>query len=178
MATHPLTPTSYVVLGLLAMSGPATSYDLKQAVAGSVGNFWSFPHSQLYAEPARLVDAGLATAEREDGGRRRRTYTITSAGLAALLSWLAEPETADLEIRDPGLLKLFFADLGAPGDLHALAAEQLARHEATLAGYRAQLDAGAASTGASPHQTLRFGLAVEQAYVAFWSELIDGGGEV
>ncbi|MDR4215877.1 PadR family transcriptional regulator, partial [Bacillus paralicheniformis] len=41
--------------------GPATSYQLKQRVARSVGNFWAFAHSQLYDEPARLVNAGLVT---------------------------------------------------------------------------------------------------------------------
>lgn len=177
MSTPQLTPTAYVVLGLLELLGPATSYDLKQAVAASVGNFWSFPHSQLYAEPARLVEAGLVTAEREERGRRRRTYTITDAGRRALRDWLAEPETAELEIRDPGLLKLFFADAGRPEDVAALADAQRARHAERLAHYRA-LDA-AAQAGDEPERgfggraTLRFGLAVEEAYVRFWSQLAD-----
>ena len=55
-----LTPTSYIVLGLLEAAGEATPYDLKRAVGTSVGNFWSLQHSQLYAEPARLASAGSA----------------------------------------------------------------------------------------------------------------------
>ena len=71
-----LTPTSYIVLGLLeAADGEATPYDLKQAVAASVGNFWSIPHSQLYAEPERLARAGYLTEERETHGRRRLAAT-------------------------------------------------------------------------------------------------------
>ena len=53
-----LTPTSYVVLGLVAQAGEATPYDLKRKVAQSVGFVWSFPHAQLYTEPERLTRAG------------------------------------------------------------------------------------------------------------------------
>ena len=56
-----LTPTSYIVLGLLSLSGEATPYDLKQMVTATVGHFWSLPHSQLYAEPTRLARAGYVT---------------------------------------------------------------------------------------------------------------------
>jgi DNA-binding MarR family transcriptional regulator len=86
-----LTPTSYLVLGLLGAMGPSTSYDLKRAVNRSIGEFWSFPHSQLYAEPVRLAAAGLLVEEREEKGRRRRLWSITAAGRDALDAWLAEP---------------------------------------------------------------------------------------
>ncbi|HMK11556.1 MAG TPA: helix-turn-helix transcriptional regulator, partial [Acidimicrobiales bacterium] len=79
-----LNPVSYVVLGFAAQHSPVTSYDLKQMVAGSVGYFWPFPHSQLYAEPARLVAAGLLDEDVEATGRRRRLYRITPAGRSAL----------------------------------------------------------------------------------------------
>src|SRR6201999_4095958 len=52
-----LTPTSYIVLGLIDAAGEATPYDLKQTVGLSLGNFWSLPHAQLYAEPERLAGA-------------------------------------------------------------------------------------------------------------------------
>ena len=48
-----LGPTSYLVLGMVAVRGPSTPYELKRAVARSVGYFWPFPHAQFYAEPAR-----------------------------------------------------------------------------------------------------------------------------
>ena len=59
MSNDKLTPTSYLVLGLIALLGRATSYDLKAMVGRSIGYFWTFPHSQLYAEPDRLVGMGL-----------------------------------------------------------------------------------------------------------------------
>ena len=54
-----LSTTSYLVLGMIALRGPSTPYDLKRAVSRSVGYFWHFPHAQLYSEPDRLADAGL-----------------------------------------------------------------------------------------------------------------------
>src|SRR5438132_12953587 len=91
VSTGSLSPVSYLVLGLVAKRGSATPYELKADVAKSIGYFWSFPHSQLYAEPARLARAGLLAEEREQGGRRRRTYSATHAGREALAAWLAEP---------------------------------------------------------------------------------------
>src|ERR1700753_4362184 len=107
-AVRTLTPTGHLVLGMLAMFGPMTSYQLEQRVAGTVGSFWLFPHSQLYAEPRKLSDAGLLHETVEPGGRKRRTYEMTSAGNAALEVWFSEPESGRTEARDPGLLKLFF----------------------------------------------------------------------
>src|SRR5688572_20466911 len=71
MSTEPrLGPTSYLVLGIVALRGPSTPYDLKRFVQLTVGNFWPFPHTQLYAEPARLAEAGLLEETREETGRR------------------------------------------------------------------------------------------------------------
>src|ERR671937_1200150 len=107
MSNPQLTPVSYVVLGLVAQ-GATTSYDMKQKAARSVGYFWHFPHSQLYAEPARLVELGLLAEEQERGGRRRRTYTLTKAGKTVLDGWLRRPTSEPTQGRDTGLLKLFF----------------------------------------------------------------------
>ena len=40
MAQPRLTPTSYVVLGLIEQMQPASPYDLKRAAALGVGQFW------------------------------------------------------------------------------------------------------------------------------------------
>ena len=128
------------MLGLLGQCGPGTSYDLKRWADESVGNFWTFPRSQLYAEPQRLAALGLLEETQEDGGRRRRTYQVTAAGTAALQSWLSEPAGFP-ELRDLGLLKLFFAEQGTPQQVQRLAAEQLDLHRARLADYDACLPA-------------------------------------
>lgn len=163
----PLSPTSYVVLGLLATHGPSTPYDLEQLVDLSLGHFWSFPHSQLYSEPARLAERGLVEEAREEGGRRRRTFTLTQAGRAALQDWLAEsPAPSGTEIRDLGLLRLFFgAAARSEGDVGANARAQAQAHREKLAVYEDLVGAVA-----EPHvaATLRLGTAYERAAVAFW----------
>lgn len=167
-----LSDTSYVVLGLIARFGTMTSYDLKQAVAASVGYFWSFPHSQLYAEPVRLAEVGLLTEDREESGRRRRRYRLTADGRRALQNWLATPDDGRVELRDPGLLQLFFADLTGREEVVSLAEAREALHRDRLATYEriaASLYAGdRAEVG---NLTLRRGLYAERAAVRFWSEL-------
>src|ERR1700720_1617997 len=108
VSTPRLSHTSYLVLGLVAGMGPVTPYELKQVVSASIGCFWSFPHSQLYSEPERLAGLGLLAVAREGAGRRRKKYSITGAGREALLAWPRPPDVEQAEIREPGLLQLFF----------------------------------------------------------------------
>lgn len=169
-----LTRTSYIVLGLVAECGPSTPYDLKQVVARSVGYFWSVPHSQLYAEPVRLAEAGLLHEQQEEGGRRRRTYTLTDAGREALRAWLAEPSRAPVELRDPGLLQLFFADHGDRDDPVRLAHTRLAVHRERLATY-VEIDGHLRETAPDElaTRTVRRGIYAEEGAVRFWQELLD-----
>jgi len=137
VSTIALSPTSYLVLGCLATGGPSTPYELKQAVTASIGYFWSFPHSQLYSEPARLAGAGLLTEQREQGGRRRRVFAITEPGRQALRAWLADTTATLPDIRDIGLLKMFFGALTEQDNLLALAHGQREAHQRRLALYEA-----------------------------------------
>jgi PadR family transcriptional regulator, regulatory protein AphA len=176
-----LTPTSYLVLGLLAREGPSTPYELKRHVARTIGHFWSFPHALLYKEPARLVDLGLLTEEREQEGRRRRLFTITYSGRQALRTWLSRPAHQPTELRDLALLQLFFADLEPTTATLAIAQEQLALHREQLAGYlRDQLledrvDTARGVTRSLEHWrgvTLKMGLLYEGAAVEFWEGVV------
>jgi DNA-binding PadR family transcriptional regulator len=154
-----------VVLGLVSLAGEATSYDLKQMAARSVGNFWSIPHSQLYSEPDRLAGAGYLDERRERSGRRRRHYSLTKRGRRALEEWAAAPSDRHWELRDPGLLKLFFG-----ADPVSLAREQLETHSRRLAEYEA-MNAGAANAPEGPRLALEAGIGHMREYVRFWSEV-------
>ena len=172
MAEIKLTPISYVVLGLVALAGEATPYELKRRIADSVAYVWSFPHAQLYTEPARLAEAGLLTEQREKGGRNRRHFRITASGKAALRKWLSQPASEFRELRDPGLLRLFFADLLSSIEVAELAREQASAHRRTLA----LLEADAARFGAAAEHELSFGplrmgLIYERAALGFWNEI-------
>lgn len=182
MSTERLTPTSYLVLGLLAREGPSTPYALEQHVAATLGNFWSFPHTLLYSEPPRLQALGLVTETRESDGRRRRMVAITPAGLERLNAWLERPTTARTELRDLGLLQLFFMDLAPEGARERLAREQLAIHQARLSQYegdaRIERRAGASDPWLRTVEhwrgaTLPMGILYERAAVAFWQAIAE-----
>ncbi|HEY4811422.1 MAG TPA: PadR family transcriptional regulator [Solirubrobacteraceae bacterium] len=160
-----LTPTSYIVLGLLSMAGAATPYDLKQMTSASVGHFWSFPHSQLYAEPERLTRAGYLTQNQESGGRRRKRYTLTDRGREVLKQWLGVPSPDLYELRDLALLKLF---LGA--DTKQLAEAQLQTHKDRLSEYEALREQFTDAAPEGPRFALDLGIRHERETVEFWKE--------
>ena len=167
MSSAQLTPVSYAVLGLVAQ-GATTSYAMKQMTAKSVGYFWAFPHSQLYAEPPRLVELGLLDEQREAEGRRRRVYSLTQPGRDALENWLREPTSEQPQIRDTGLLKLFFGDGLSADEIAALAQAQEEAHRARLAVYESIVDGVT-----HPHHAavVRAGLLHERTFAEFWAEL-------
>jgi PadR family transcriptional regulator, regulatory protein AphA len=162
-----LTPTSYIVLGLLEWSGAATPYALKQIVAGSIGNFWTLHHAQLYTEPERLAKAGYVTVERERGGRRRKTYAITESGREVLAAWRNQPTDAIPELRSPALLKLFFG-----ADPARLAPVQLEAHRAKLAEYERVRDTLPESVPEGPRIALEAGIANERHQISWWETIM------
>jgi DNA-binding PadR family transcriptional regulator len=161
-----LTDTSYVVLGLVEVCQPATPYDLKQFARISVFNFWSVPHTQVYSECARLAEAGLLDEEREEGGRRRRVYRLTTDGQRELDDWRQEPPDGMLELRDPGLLKLFFG-----ADPAQIAAAQLEAHQQRLAEYEELHSAGAGEMAEGMRLALESGMGHEREFVRFWGAI-------
>lgn len=102
-----LTGTSFAVLTLLELLGPSTPYDLKQALEQSIENFWPVPHTTFYAEPARLARGGYLSVRQEQGGRRRKLYTLTELGRGALNEWVRAAVVAPPQYRDEGVLKIF-----------------------------------------------------------------------
>jgi DNA-binding PadR family transcriptional regulator len=103
-----LSPTAYVILGMV--SGEARSgYEIKAVVDQTTRFFWAASYGQIYPELKRLSEAGLVTGvDSPTGGRRRTVYEITADGEAELKAWLRRPPRT-FEMREEGLLKLFFA---------------------------------------------------------------------
>jgi PadR family transcriptional regulator AphA len=171
VADHRMTATSYLVLGLLA-DGPATSYELKRRVAVSIGNFWEFAHSQLYDEPMRLAEAGLVEITAETEGRRRRTYTITDAGRAALAGWLAEPTPGRTDVRDPGLLKLFFGKYARVSDIRGIATDQHRSHRERAEQYERTHAMLTDTADQWVLKSLELGIRYERTVEGFWADLL------
>ncbi len=134
----------------------------------SIFHFWSIPHTQIYTESARLAEAGLLSEQREEGGRRRRVYRLTDAGLQELDKWRASPESELYELRDPGLLKLF---CGA--DPASVASRQLAHHQQRLALYEGLASAQEAMPR-GVRLALESGMGHEREYVRFWADVLEG----
>jgi DNA-binding PadR family transcriptional regulator len=139
MSTRPLTTTSYAILGLLAIQ-PWATYDLAKLMRRSLHFFWPRAESNLYAEPKRLVDAGLAEAREEWNGDRRRTvYSITDRGREALREWLGTA-SAGQRLESEPYLRLLYANYGSKEDLIATIdrveadAEETINHYARLGG--------------------------------------------
>lgn len=112
-----LPTTAYAVLSLLALRS-WTGYELTQQAKRSLHFVWPKAESLLYAQPPRLVAAGLARVEVERvGGRSRNRYSISAAGRVALRRWMAtDPEMPRLDAEP--VLRFAFADLGTTDDAH------------------------------------------------------------
>lgn len=124
-----LSATAYVILGLVR-SEPRSGYEIKAIVDKTTRFFWAASYGQIYPELKRLSEAGLVVGvDAPTGGRRRTVYEITADGEEELVAWLRQPPTT-FEMREEGLLKLFFADAlpreEVPAILQAMRAHRLA----------------------------------------------------
>jgi PadR family transcriptional regulator, regulatory protein AphA len=167
MSNPRMTETSFIVLGLLELAEEATPYTLKQIAQRSVFNFWSVPHTQIYTECERLAKAGLLDERREEGGRRRRIYTLTKLGRKTLEAWRNEPTSQIYEVRDPGVLKLFFG-----GDPAKIAHSQSEMHQRKLEEFeRAEAEIEGGPLG--PRLALELGITHQREFTRIWSELAE-----
>jgi PadR family transcriptional regulator AphA len=104
-----LSATAYVILGMVRKE-PRSGYEIKALVDDTTRFFWAASYGQIYPELKRLSAAGLIEGvDSPTGGRRRTVYEITADGEEELIAWLRQPP-GTYEMRDEGLLKLFFAD--------------------------------------------------------------------
>jgi PadR family transcriptional regulator AphA len=181
---RPLTTTSYAVLSVLSLR-PHSTYDLIRQMRRSMHYMWPRAESNVYAEPRRLVEAGLTTAREEWSGQRRRTiYSITEAGRTALAQWLASPSSRQ-RYECEALVKVLFAENGTLADVRASIralgedAAEVMRHFLRIA------DQYAANQGEYPSRFALSGLAArllmeQQAATlrwAKWAEQVLGGWE-
>jgi DNA-binding PadR family transcriptional regulator len=165
-----LSPTAYVILGMLR-NEPRSGYEIKGIVDRSTRFFWAASYGQIYPELRELAKAGLVEGESQPtGGRKRTVYRLTEAGREELRRWLDRaPER--LELRDEGLLKLFFAGAAEPGRAVEMIDAKQRLIEQKLAALREiePYAAAAASSDPFPYLVLRFGIESSEWVVA-WCE--------
>lgn len=159
-----LTATGRVILGMLAR-GIRTGYEIKQWVDKSTRHFWAASYGQIYPELRRLEEQGLVRSRPEPtGGRSRTVYEPTESGLAALRAWLEAADVPLYEVRDEGMLKLFFSDFTTSAQRIENLAAMRQRQERKLAQLRA-LEHKEMSAG--PALTLQMGIAMTECYIAW-----------
>jgi PadR family transcriptional regulator, regulatory protein AphA len=168
--------TSYVVLGMLRL-GRRTGYEIKNLVDVSTRFFWAASYGQIYPELRRLEKLGLVRGRRDDSdGRRRKSYELTPDGERELEDWLLSDEPLHLEMRNEGLLKLFFSDrLGAGdrarlwrkmGEVHADKRDRLVAIQPAAAA------AAVRDEHRAPLEVLEFGIAFSN-FVCDWCERME-----
>jgi PadR family transcriptional regulator, regulatory protein AphA len=160
----------YAVLGFLSWQ-PGSGYDIRRAIAESVGNFWNESYGQIYPALRELEREGLAqrVIEKKPGKPDRHVYSITDTGRNELRRWLeqpAEPHIYRVEV----LIKLFFGEQASVESSLAHVARYRAEHQGLLAGYRAIRDHLLRDFADDPRLpywllTVDCGLCVGRAYV-------------
>jgi PadR family transcriptional regulator, regulatory protein AphA len=166
-----LSATAYVILGMVSRE-PRSGYEIKAAVDSTTRFFWAASYGQIYPELRRLSGAGLLAGVDAPRGQRKRTvYAITADGEATLRDWLRRPPETT-EMREEGLLKLFFSGLLAPEEAVAtLRAMRTRRLE--LAGRLREMEPQAAEKeDPFPLMVLRGGIEFNQ-WFAGWCERME-----
>ncbi len=166
-----LNATAYVILGMVRRE-PRSGYEIKALVDDTTRFFWAASYGQIYPELKRLSEAGLVVGvDSPTGGRKRTVYEITADGEEELVAWLREAPVT-FEMREEGLLKLFFADAlpreEVPAILRAMRAHRLAANEKL----RAMEPKAAAKDDPFPLMVLRGGLEFTE-WFAEWCERME-----
>jgi PadR family transcriptional regulator AphA len=163
-----LNPTAYVILGMLSWR-PMSGYDIKAVVDRSTRFFWAASYGQIYPELRRLAEAGLIEGEADpQDGRRRTVYRLTADGRERLRDWLSvEPEV--FEMRDEGLLKLFFASAEPASAITALEAKR--RHHLNKLEQLRAIEAAGSAAGYAYH-VLRYGIECNEWMAGFCERAI------
>ena len=167
------------LLGLLNY-GTMTGYELDKAFKFSLNLFWQAQTSQVYRELTAMEKAGWLTSEIhiQTGKPNKKLYTITDAGRAELMAWLAK-DSADsgLIFRSEFLLRLFFSgERSAAENMQALKAfkaqaEQALAHVAdtgsSIDSYRAMIGDSRNAKAVYWALTARFGTAYMHMCIDF-----------
>jgi DNA-binding PadR family transcriptional regulator len=172
-------PVEYVVLAGLVRK-PRSGYDLSRWMQRETSHYFAVGHNRIYPALSELERDGLVAHEvvPSDRGPERKVYSITEAGLEALLSWADSPPV-ERQMRDEQLVKVLCYGflpteraLGRLEEVKVLHEEKLARYEE----YRRELEAQRTDGGISDEAylgtllTLGRGIGAEMSYVEWCEE--------
>lgn len=168
-----LSPTAYVVLGLVSI-GPAAGHELSAFAQRSIAAFFPLTRSHVFSELARLHQAGLLNATEVAQARfpTKRVYAITEEGEAVLRRWLEESAIGPDRQRNGFLVRIFFADQMSPDRIESL----LEQYEAAASVRREELAELVEHLADRPEALYRratamFGARIEQAKLDWLAEV-------
>jgi DNA-binding PadR family transcriptional regulator len=149
---------------------PRSGYEIKAHVERSTRFFWAASYGQIYPELRRLEGAGLiGGTDSPRGGRKRTIYELTPPGRKALRSWLRTPPEV-FELRDEGLLKVFFSGAVEPRDAAGTLRAKRSEHLETVERLR-EIEPAASVKGGYPLMVLRFGISYHEWLAEACAEL-------
>jgi DNA-binding PadR family transcriptional regulator len=167
------TTTESALLGLMALEGEQSPYDLLKVVEGTIGFFFAPARSHVYEVLPRLERLGwvASRAVAQRGRPDKRVYRITRAGRKVVEEWLDQRDSP--EDRNVLLLKIYFGALVDPtvtvDRLETVLEQARARHELFL-----QMDARNLGNAAEffPLLTLRHGIEQTAATIRWAQEAL------
>lgn len=166
-----LNPTAYVILGMVSRE-PRSGYEIKAVVDETTRFFWAASYGQIYPELKRLSEAGLVEGiDASRGERKRSVYAITADGEKELRAWLRKaPATS--EMREEGLLKLFFAGVLPPEEAVATLRAMREQRLGLAARLRSMEPKALAKEDPFPLMVLRGGIEFNE-WFADWCERME-----
>jgi len=164
-----LSKPAYVVLGMIA-TGRRSGYAMSRTAKEATRHFWAMSDGQIYPQLKSLAEEGYISGEREtQGGRERVVYSLTGKGREALDEWLNSGERAHFELRDEGLLRLFFAEELSVTELRAQIEIMRRRHRRAIE-HLEELEPREPDR-ACAHLTLRYGLDLHAFSIDWYDRL-------
>lgn len=162
------------ILAMLTVE-KGSGYDLVKRFNQSIRYFWASSFQQIYRELQALEDAGSIRFDNveQSGKPDKKVYEVNPQGIDELQQWLQKPAKYTT-LKEPLLIKIF---AGALADSRALLAEiedHEAQHRKTLEEYRdteQRLLASHQEDYQFPYQTLRLGIMLEEAWLAWCEEM-------
>lgn len=103
----------YLILGLLILS-PMTGYEVQQFIRQNLALICSHSAGSVQTALRKLEHEGyVTTAEKCEGRRRKKIFSITPTGREIFSHWVARPMQAD-KVKNMELARLFFLGLAQP----------------------------------------------------------------
>ncbi len=162
------------ILAMLTIE-KGSGYDLVKRFNQSIRYFWASSFQQIYRELQALEDAGSIRFDNveQSGKPDKKVYEVNPQGIDELQQWLQKPAKYTT-LKEPLLIKIFAGALADSRALRAEIEEHEAQHRKTLEEYRdteQRLLASHQEDYQFPYQTLRLGIMLEEAWLAWCEEM-------